>query len=191
MRPIQETAFRTKTAMGAIGQISFHSSFLPVQHLFDLLGIDGSFFLIGHIVLRLFPAAATSIRLPGSASPGKTVFAPDQEAIQEEKEHVTQFREWNGDEHELSRQNVKGHDDRIIKPLMISQESGEEGTARDEQDNIIVQRSNGPNPGQEYPSHHEERNADQNHHRQPIGQRFVQTPKAQSPRLIQQDIMSK
>lgn len=89
MSPIQETAFRTKTAMGAKRQISFHFAFLTIQHLFDLFGIDGLYFLVGHLVLHLFPISSTSFALPRSASPGETVFAPDQETIQEEKEHVT------------------------------------------------------------------------------------------------------
>jgi len=75
--------------MGAKRQISFHFAFLSIKHLFDLFGIDGLYFLAGHIVLHLFPISLTSFTLPCSVSPGKTVFAPNKETIQEEKEHVT------------------------------------------------------------------------------------------------------
>ena len=99
MRHVQKTAFGTKTAMGAMGQISFHFSLFSMEHLFYLLRINRFHFLMGHPILHV----AKSFPLPGSLAPCKTVFIPDEEAIEEEEEHVPEFRKRDGDEHDFSR----------------------------------------------------------------------------------------
>src|SRR4030042_5765095 len=96
---IEETAFRTKTAMGAMGQIPFHFAFFSAQHLLDLFRIDGFCFLIRHTILRV----AISLSLPGSRPLCETVLTSAEETIEEEKEHVPKFRKWDGNEHDFSR----------------------------------------------------------------------------------------
>ena len=79
--------------MGAIGQKSFHFALFPAEHLpGSVLSINWLQFLMGHRVLH----AARFFPLPGSGSPCETVFASDQETIEEEKEHMAEFckREW-------------------------------------------------------------------------------------------------
>ena len=70
--------------MSAIGQKSFHFALFPIEHLSDLFCINWFQFLMGHTVLH----AARSFPLPGSGSPCETVFASDEETIEEEKEHM-------------------------------------------------------------------------------------------------------
>jgi hypothetical protein len=88
--------------MGAIGQISFHFAFFSVEHLSDLSCVNRSYSLIGHRVLHI----ARSFLLPGSGSPCETVFIPDEETVEKEKEHVTELRKWDGNEHHFSCQDV-------------------------------------------------------------------------------------
>jgi hypothetical protein len=101
--------------MSAIGQKSFHFALFPVEHLSDLFCINWFQFLMGHTVLH----AARFFPLPGSGSPCETVFAPDQETMEEEKEHVPEFCKRNGNKHDFSRQNMERHHRIIMKPLMV------------------------------------------------------------------------
>ena len=130
--------------MGAMGQISLHFAFFSIQHLFDLFRVNRFHFLIGHTILHV----ARSFPLPGSGSLCETVFIPDEETVEEEKEHVPELRKWDGDEHEFSCQNVKRHHRIIIKPLVVSEVSGQERGHSDKQNHIVIEGCDRSDPGQ-------------------------------------------
>jgi len=85
--------------MGAIGQEPFHFAFFSGEHPSDLFCVDWFQFLLGHSVLH----AARFFLLPGPGSPCETVFGTDQETIEEEKEHMAEFRKWDRNQHDHSR----------------------------------------------------------------------------------------
>ncbi len=84
--------------MGAVGQVSLHFPFFPVEHLLDLFRVNRFCCRIGHLVFHV----TGSFPLPGSGPLCETVFIPDEETVEEEKEHVPELREWEGDEHRFS-----------------------------------------------------------------------------------------
>ena len=141
---IEETAFCTKTTMGAMGQISFHFAFFSIQHLSDLFRIDGFHFLISHTILHV----VISLSLPGSGPLCETVLIPDEETIEEEKEHMPEFRKWDGHEHDFSRQNVERHHRIIIKPLVVGEIPCQERSRSDEQNHIVIGGCDDTDPGQ-------------------------------------------
>ena len=123
---------------------TFHFSFFSIEHLFYLFRINRFHFLMGHTILHV----AKSFPLPGSLSPCETVFIPDEETIEEEKEHVPEFRKGDGNEHDFSRQNVDRHHRIIMKPLVVSEIPGQERGQSNEQNRIIIQGCDRSNPGQ-------------------------------------------
>jgi hypothetical protein len=171
--------------MSAMGQISLHFPFFSVQHLFHLFHINGHYFLIEHSILRI----GRSCFLPGSLSPCETVFIPDQETVKEEKEHMSEFRERDRDEHDFSCQDVDRYHRTIIKPLMIGKESCKERGNCDQKDKIVVDSRDGPDPGQEETAAEEKSNTGKENKGQDIRDGFRQTPEAHPPGLIEQHIM--
>jgi hypothetical protein len=82
-----------------------------IQHLFDLFSIDGFYFLLVHLNLHILPFL---FQLPGTTSSDETVFTPNEETVQEEKEHVSQFSKRDGDEHHFSREDMEKENGLII-----------------------------------------------------------------------------
>jgi hypothetical protein len=130
--------------MGAIGQISLHFAFISIEHLSDLFCINWFHLLMGHTILhvaRFFP-------LPSPGSLCETIFTSDEETIEEEKEHVPEFRKGNGNQHDFSRQNVERHHRIIIKPLVIGEIPCQEGGRSDKQNHIVIGGCDRSDPGQ-------------------------------------------
>jgi len=53
-----------------------------------------------------FVILVSLFELPSSTPANETVFAPDEEAVQEEKEHMSQFRKRERDKHDLSGKDM-------------------------------------------------------------------------------------
>ena len=127
---------------------------------------------MGHPILHV----AKSFPLPGSLSPCETVFISDEETIEEEEEHVPEFRKGDGYEHDFSRENVDRHHRVIMKRLMVSEIPGQERGQSSEQNRIIIQGGDHSNPGQKQAAAKEESHTDQNDQGQDIRDGFGQTP---------------
>jgi hypothetical protein len=158
--------------MGAMRQITFHFAFFLIQHPFDLFRIYWFHFLIRHMILHV----TGSFSLPGSGPLCETVFIPDEKTIKEEKEHVPEFRKRDGNEHDFSRQNVDRHHRIIVKPLVVSEISRQERGESNEQNRIIIQRGDDPDPGQKQAAAKEKSHTDQNSQGQDVRNGFGQTP---------------
>jgi hypothetical protein len=118
------------------------------------------------------------------------MLASDQEPVQEEEKHMAQFREGKGDEHDLSSQDVKNDHGPIVEPLMVCEIPCQKRCCRDQENQIVIRTGDRTDPGDKEAADQEESGTEKNDERQLVRGALRETPKANPPGLIKEEIMS-